>query len=312
MPRKYTSYKEPRTPPKYGKATRGRKPLYVVGPITNGENKSYVELVGKVLQTTDAARVKLRKFQDFTRTNALPSGTLSLTKYAAVLLHHSMDPGSVVTVLQEIISESIQGKAGEPWRTEERPFTTKELLSTLSLDKAHLGTRHARDFDLTTLVNSINSMPHIPARSALALMTLTGARNADILNIRDHRQLLVNANSIQLDVKVAKNRRDVNKAVTLTISHHMSVWNKLSREVQNDIASFRCSTLSTGLLNIAIHKVLPGATSYSFRRGYIHAIIDAFTTPDGTTTWDKVTEFTLHFNVATLKAFYAKKARDIR
>jgi len=50
-------------------------------------------------------------------------------------------------------------------------------------------------------------------------------------------------------------------------------------------------------------------TTYSFRRNYVHRIIDHFTT-DGTVDWDRVTQLTLHFSDKLVRSIYSKMAAE--
>ncbi len=54
---------------------------------------------------------------------------------------------------------------------------------------------------------------------------------------------------------------------------------------------------------------LPNATTYSFRRNYIHRVLDRCVV-DGEVDFEKVKMYTIHDNVNTLKACYQRHVSD--
>lgn len=52
-------------------------------------------------------------------------------------------------------------------------------------------------------------------------------------------------------------------------------------------------------------------STYTFRRNYVHRVLEEFTEVDGTVDWEKVTQYTLHFSEKVVKSVYAKTAEEL-
>ena len=69
-------------------------------------------------------------------------------------------------------------------------------------------------------------------------------------------------------------------------------------------------TINCDAFNAALKSLGPeleGYTSYSFRRLFVHRVIERFTDEDEMVAWAEVVKLTAHVQIETVRVSYAKK-----
>lgn len=286
------------------KELMGRKKLYTPHLITFAEWLRVNAFAG-CLGNKDAKR-DLDDFKSFCQINTMPTDASSFAAYAALLLEHKMDPGSILSKQKNIQSElRNDGK-----------ITWYQVKKELSLRKARLGRKHAVDATTPDLAQILNNCPSCIPRTRLIIMYLTGARNADLEEQRDGTWYIApldDSVQIKMEVLVAKARRLPEDHTTLTLSGRAVPWNLLSPSAKNDALHWKPSAqkCTTADLLIWMKRNVQGLTSYSFRRNYVHRMVEMFTGADDIVCWKNVMEKTLHFSERTIKASYMKHTSDM-
>lgn len=284
---------------------RGRKRYYTNSVLTVGDNVAISRFKASLVPTE--ARRHFVDFQDFCNINALSLSADSFASYAAVLLHHDMDPGSVITRQKNVMSEIRRGGV----------ITWANVKKELGIQKARLGRRHARDAPISTLAAALDVCPSCVFRQHLLVIMLCGARNADLEEQNDDTWKLAVTQGvarISMEVMVAKQRRLPQDHTTLTLSGRLIPWEELSEGLRRDALRWRPSVgrASTAKLLSWMKKQpsIKGFTTYTFRRNYVHRMITAFSGEDDLVQWKSVTEKTLHFSEKTVKASYMIHTSD--
>ena len=166
-----------------------------------------------------------------------------------------------------------------------------------------------------------------PGFGNLCLMVVTGARNADIAGFGELRCVKGRTPAqaaqpdhnkggpwtVLADVVISKTRKSPDDKVLLTLKGKTCVFGLFPAVLQLPMIKWdRASHKEVGkvLSWMRTQPLLAKYTTYTFRRCFIHTIIDAFKNEDGSIDWKKVTEFTLHFSEKTVKSVYARSAGE--
>jgi hypothetical protein len=151
----------------------------------------------------------------------------------------------------------------------------------------------------------------LSARQAIAAITFTGARLCDLKRLR-RKQMRFGKNSIQIEVRIAKNRRkrsarrilrirNVGGLVGLTLDESLLT---LQVEQQQDqdfrpLSHLCLNSINTQLRCVCQKLGLPRYTTYSFRKFFIRSVIAKF---EGD--WPRILNFTLHTKMDVVAAHY--------
>lgn len=298
----------------------GRRKIYKAGLLTVQQQRQFDKYVQQMLEKRRTAISKLAEYNKFCQLNNFPNlsqGSLywpSVLRYCSALRASGMDPGSISTVIRLLEGEVKRLRAPEG-------ISGTMVKSIFEKEKAIKGTRRAPDANLDTLINALaQAAPHA-CRTQLAHMLLFGVRNADLAGSGAMRYGPAES---RCDILISKQRASAEERATLTLCGKLNIFTSLPNDIQLSMRQWqRTGTRPSlrGLPSRSHKKVgtvlrwmkdqpsLRKFTTYSFRRNYVHRIIDQHTT-DGTVDWDRVTQLTLHFSDRLVRSIYSKMAVD--
>jgi len=282
----------------------GRKKLYRPSFITISDRLVIEKIREEILADRKQQIAVFDDFKRFTELNGfeIRSGE-ALLCFAAVLSRY-YDPGTVSTRLGYIRAELLRNGR----------ITSHLIEKHFKLKKALKGNNHAPDVNLFGCLAKLHRAPRGIERTSLAVILLTGLRNEDLKGAGDIR-IAINGN-ITADVLVAKNRRSIGERTTLHLRGDFSIFNFFDDNLRDDVkvwceSAWPRTTIETAILLHWMYKEMKKTTTYTFRRQYIHRILDLLEDPStGYIPYDKVISYTLHFEEKTVKAFYMKRAQD--
>jgi integrase len=218
---------------------------------------------------------------------------------------------------------------------QQRQAATK-ILSYVDRMHAASDTNHATDMTYEELLRLCIAMEDGVVRVGALMMLFTGLRAQDLSQLT-RRQVLITDKSFRVEIRLAKKRgiRLHRTELTVPIAWLRSDCDKEAfktgmRAIEETLAATSPTALifpqegSTSLasaINEAFKVVQKqkkkgkisaagSVTSYSLRRNFVHRTIERFTDESGVIDWDKVTAMTLHFDEATVKAYYQRHASD--
>jgi hypothetical protein len=192
-----------------------------------------------------------------------------------------------------------------------------QLLQAVQLEAADCELAHALDLLPSTalaLAQRVRSREH---QAILWAMCCVGVRCSDLRRLRK-KQIMISRDRVEVEVRVAKNRRSLHKRRILRLSRRWAPWispvlEKLSAfldQCNPDDRPFRArATEVNRSLSLAAEQLgrlleqchdagrLP--TTYSFRRLYVAEMLRVHNYD-----FEKTAEKTLHFSDETLRAHY--------
>ena len=111
--------------------------------------------------------------------------------------------------------------------------------------------------------------------------------------------------------KYTKGRRNEKKAYTLALPYVeeclMPVSVQQALNVGKDVIVCTASVDQFNAALKALGEAYEGYTSYSFRRLFVHRVIERFTNDECMTMWAEVVKLTGHVSIETVRTSYAKK-----
>jgi len=298
----------------------GRRKLYKAGLLTIQQMRQFDKYVKIMLEKRKSAINAMSEYNRFCQLNNLPNlhqGSLywsSVLKYASALRICGMDPGSISTAIRMLEGENRRLRMPEG-------ISGTMVKAIFEKEKAVKGTRRAPDATLNVLLNALSQAEPHECRTQLAHMLLFGVRNADLAGTGAMRYTPTAA---RCDVLISKQRASVEERGTLNLCGPLNIFGTFPADLQLSMRQWQRSGARQslrGLPNRSHKKVgtvlrwmrsqssLKKFTTYSFRRNYVHRIIDHFTT-DGTVDWDRVTQLTLHFSDKLVRSIYSKMAAE--
>ena len=184
--------------------------------------------------------------------------------------------------------------------------------------------RHAKDFDVATLSEMIRSMHESgePHESFVVFIILaTGLRFADLSEMRFGWMDWAGKarkEHVSLEIHLAKNIKSPNKLRQLCIPMAWIpampfAWKEdFEKWLESPVDKVVTHGLSLDDINVAIKcsSNSGGGTSYSFRRNFIHRIIQQHSKRRGPPNYEECLKFPLHHNM--LRAVYDRKFSDKR
>jgi len=224
------------------------------------------------------------------------------------LLAAGYDPGTIATRVDYIRSELTREKGGG--------LTWKILTDHFLVAKALKGRKAKVDRPYERIIEEINAAPRHLARTLLGFIVLTGSRNGCIGGLGDIR---MSPALVSTDVRVSKQRRCPNDFATLVLRGDFNVFALFSDVVRNDLIQWsrekaedgqRQQMSTSGLQDWANRHINPNYTTLTFRRAYIHHIIELCKENDEPN-YERVKKYTLHFKESTIRAFYEKRCDDL-
>lgn len=195
-------------------------------------------------------------------------------------------------------------------------------------EAAKHGRGHAPDYCLSTLIVIYECVPS-STRAVCWLAIALGLRNIDLQWLRPVAITFGHVKNGELqdlwvDVAFGKVIRGTGDRRTLHLKRSMlpgilppPELLQMVAEGRQDFTSWEIADVDT--FNRALKKAMPrtnllfvrGApTTYTFRRNFVHRIINCCRNPNGSVRWDEVTEYTLHFKEENVKAHYCLTAED--
>lgn len=182
-----------------------------------------------------------------------------------------------------------------------RSVTPNDVIRLIELDAAREPTRVAPEVGVFELFRRLRILQCLKLRVRAFMMALTGLRNADWNELN---ALHVDDASVSCRVTVAKNRRSKRHRAALSVEHAWSFWWLLPSEVKRACRQYVPQVIGTSTLDRRLQEI--GLSSYSMRRCYVQQVIARFTDARGVIDWEAVKQKTLHFERATIEAFYLK------
>lgn len=190
-------------------------------------------------------------------------------------------------------------------RRKQKTVTIGDIVRAIDLAAARETIRKAPRVPLPDIVAFLTKGDMSPSiRQRLCFMLLTGLRNVDVNYLQpDHVRW--QSKMLQVEVRVAKNRRSPRDRAILTLPFHSSLWPTFSEVVRSQAKLCRfgeTAELSIGAVDRTLRKV--GATTYSLRRLYVRDVIEKNRRFDGSIDYGAVMQKTMHFAEDTLRAYY--------
>ena len=298
---------------------RGRKRLFLPHPMSNSDAAMMLQLEAQLKEHSRWTNV-LSEYREHCSLNKegllnerglrdtddhdTSNHGISLISYVSCLRGCGLRPSSVVTRLQ-LLQRGLAYER-DPFRSTLRSLI---ILSEKNDAKDSNRIRHAVDVSVEEFTHCVQALPS-PIDFCVWLMGCFGLRWGDVLN---RPTFFVADNSIWLEISSAKNVKRTSEWATAKLPLSWIIFRHEDFEARLKDAALFDEVLSVSLssINEAVQKVLDGATSYSFRRLFIHQLCEREELKiNGQIQWHEVRRFTFHQNVKTLQAYYAEGARD--
>lgn len=314
---------------KYVRAKKGAPRKWLPGPISNADQKEIDEIRSKISAKKSATKDVWNDYVHFCEENELTLGSRrSFISIAGAMKASTQSPDQKrrlkatsmlqkLTLLQDAILDYKRMLTLDEEDRAEPSFG--EVMAIASLEAASVKVNHAPDQGREYLIHSLYSAPPSSCRTVAALMTLLGLRCADWGSLWS-TQFAISSASVAVEVRVAKNRKNPGEVVTLRLLSTMPVWDDRLAEIitQGTEHARENPTEGEHLLSVTTTNLLAWCkknfdkkvTTYTFRRSYIHAIIDMCTDEEGHTDYEKVSKYTLHFEEKTVRSAYAVHVSD--
>jgi len=197
-------------------------------------------------------------------------------------------------------------------------YRMTDVSKAASARHADYEARHAADIDDDTLWKYVLEASPL-YRRILWLMYIAGLRAISIRYLRRRRVHIPKrwkSADIEVVVKIDKTRK---KAALRAIMSLPKTWEWIQPPPHKDDIKFfqdgpaderlfegiTATNINDELRRISKKLSLPRPTSYSFRRAFINRVIPLVTSKK------KLTEYSLHFSVSTVDAFYKRTQDDI-
>ena len=269
-------------------------------------------LLSEVNGQAAAALSNEKLFRDFMVLNDVPTGTVPrdflLLLYAIDITLQGMAATSVRTMMRNILG--IFGRAQDPIVG---PLVgdTFKILNLIIADEE---VDHAKDMTFEVAMEVIGRLSGM-AQVIAWFMLVCGARVADLERMF-RRQFLFQLNvdgslTVKIIFNYTKGRRDAKKAYTLVIKLPMEILIPVAVvEAMKVPQGAKVFTMGCDAFNAAIKALgveFEDYTSYSFRRLFVHRVIERFTGEDEMTAWAEVVKLTAHVQIETVRTSYAKK-----
>ena len=304
-----TALTEFRLPPPL-KAPEKRKRTFEARLVPWATVSAVMELVTEVNPSAPAALANLEVFTRFVTLND-PEGTIPRD---FLLLLYSVDiqlQGIAATTTKTYVKGIMWAleRAGKPIKG---PSVT-DMFKILAYLTAHEDADHALDISEETGMRVVAALSGDAQVTAWA-MKLCGARIADLERMERHQFLFAADGSVRISFQFTKNRRSKAAAYSLLLQLPMDEPIPASVVAAMKAApQTRIFPLDVDGFNKAIRQLgseFEGITSYSFRRLFVHRVIDRFT-EDGMTAWEECVKLTAHKKIETLRNSYAKKFQNV-
>ena len=272
-----------------------------------------LELINEVNPALPAALSNTLEFEKFVALNDRPVGTVSqdflLLLFAIDIQLQGLGAGTTKTYMRSILG--VYGRAQVPIKgiyPTQGPCI-KDLFKIQELLISHEEVDHAKDMDMETAARIIEALTG-PFQATAWLMLMTGARVADLLRLcRD--QFSFEQAMLKIHFKYTKGRRSEKKAYTLALPYleefpiPVSVQYALNVPPQALVCTVSVDDFNNALK--ALGEQFEGYTSYSFRRLFVHRVIERFTNEECMVAWAEVVKLTGHVSIETVRTSYAKK-----
>jgi len=288
----------------------GRKKMYAASIMSMRDMGEYRNLLSQINKSCHQANTTFRDFLKFASLNALDStNPTTLGYYCSALYAHGLDPGTISTRIDHIKSERTRLSAGG--------VTIYLIQRYFDLLKAKKGRRPKSDAPWKTLITELTRAPRCLERTACVLMILTGSRNGCLGGLGDFR---VSTNMLSCDVLISKQRRSISDFGLLKLYKPFNIWEELTPELQTDIQNWAGSRNAQGqrkvvgssqLIQWMQKNINRKYTTNTYRRSYIHMILDGCTDANGRVDYARVITMTMHFRESTIRAFYEKRTADL-
>lgn len=288
-----------------------RERMFKVRRLPEGTVKVALSLVAEVNESARKAISIARCFQEFVVLNDTPPGTLEigllLLLFVIDMTLQGLALSSARTYARSIIG--IEGRAGRPIGG---PFVD-DLFKIIELLHASEEVEHALDITYEKALEVLRLL-NGDALFLCWLMVHTGARAKDLQRMRFAQFTfhVINAVAVmKVHFKYTKGRRSETKQYVLPVKLGEDVWipEEVKSRFQVTYKDAFLIKIGADELNKAIDRLGPqysSITSYSFRRLFVHRVIDMFKDDEGHIAWAEVVKLTGHIHVETLRTSYAR------
>lgn len=273
--------------------------------------REYQKITAAIAKNCAQANAVYNDYKAFARINQLDlqeAGTIA--RFCAALLSAGLDPGTISTRIDYIRSErKREMSGGVTWWLLKRHY---DLL------KAKKGRRPKTDASGKKLLEELAKSPRCLERTICTFILLSGSRNGCIGGIGE---ILFSTRIFACDVLVSKQRRSAGDFGTLRLLRPFNIWADIPSQLQIDLNKWalqqdqegkRKQVSTSQLLQWMQKHINKKYTTYTFRRAYIHRVIDGCTSSNGTIDYQRVISMTMHFQESTIRAFYEKRTADLR
>lgn len=299
--------------PKPEKQPAKRERTFEVRIVPQSTVAVAMQLVGEVNPALPAALSNTLEFEKFVALNDRPLGSMSydllLLLFAIDIQLQGLGAGTTKTYMRSILG--VYGRAQLPvWGIypTQGPFI-RDLFKIQELLISHEEVDHAKDMSMETALEIIALLRGADQVTAW-MMLMTGARVADLLRLCRH-QFLFELGMMKVLFKYTKGRRNEKKAYTLALPYVeeclMPVSVQQALNVGKDVIVCTASVDQFNAALKALGEAYEGYTSYSFRRLFVHRVIERFTNDECMTMWAEVVKLTGHVSIETVRTSYAKK-----
>jgi len=288
---------------------RGR--VFKVRRLPEGTFKIALSLIAEVNESTRKAISIARCFHEFVVLNDTPPGTLDIGLLLLLFVLDMMVQGLAISS-GRTYARSIIGAEGRAGRQITGPFVD-DLFKILELLHASEEVEHAIDITYEKALDLLRQLTG-DALFLCWLMVHTGARAKDLQRMLFSQFSFCAINDVavmKVHFKYTKGRRSETKQYVLPVKLTDEVWipDEVKTRFRVTYKDAYLIKIGANDLNKAIHHLGPqfeGITSYSFRRLFVHRVIEMFKDDEGHIAWAEAVKLTGHVHVETLRTSYAK------
>jgi integrase len=276
-----------------------------------------------ILQTGRVGRTASEKrFVDFLRQCALKPFSLQnqtaqcFALYVSSMIECRLKPSTIRGYLLGVVKEY---KRRYPTYPTVGPAASPSI-KYVNLLCAENPTKHAVDFEVVHLVRMITILfdnEELESAWMLFLMLQTGHRCQDLARLKKC-QFRMEDTGLSLELRVTKSTRHPQGrfSMSLPVEWLVPFPQYIISYFDSELAlKERRETLvpdaGYAIANSLLSDVsVPAATTYSFRRSFMHRIIERFTDETGWVDYERAASYSLHDNVKTLRASYTRHVSD--
>ena len=157
----------------------------------------------------------ITQWKSFLEKNEWDDSAASFFMFVSQMMRSRLKNSTLATYAEEVQEYRLRPADGE--------VTPRVVMKQLQLLAAVERRQHAPDRNIATLSQRIMSKTIDLINCGIGIALLCGLRAKDVSHLQG-RQIKLEADSLKIDVRVAKNRRSQNQMTTLLISKDSPLW----------------------------------------------------------------------------------------